>query len=203
MSTSAQPEPPGGSAPPARPDFAQFYGKPVDPKDRRALMVYDPAEFNAPNFVVLSNRHDEETKRRRRQERELNRGRFTAHLGWGVALGLPILLLLRAMFVMASCDDTKSVIAARTTMDTVCKLMQTGDSVPARLDLETLAPLSLPAADRGTLLHGFKNGRLEAYRALAGGGYEVLARANDTRHTWIRGKNGRVTTAGAGEEPTQ
>ena len=119
---------------------------------------------------------------------------------------MPAVELIQSIVAIpARMNDGKNIAVANTSMGALCALMATSDSetgAPESLDLETLAPLSLPQADRKRILKGFENGKLLGYRTLPNGGYEILARANDTAHTWIRGKNGVATTAGTGAEPT-
>ena len=95
--------------------------------------------------------------------------------------------------IPARMNDGKNVAVAVTSMSALCTLVQTSggeNGNPESLDFQTLAPLSLPEVDKARILKGFQGGRIAGYRALPDGGYEILARANDTRHTWTRGRNG-------------
>ncbi len=101
-----------------------------------------------------------------------------------------------------SISNGKNIAVATASMQALCSLMATTDSgAPESLDTRTLAPLTLPEADRKRMLDNFEGGKLVSYRTLPSGGYEILARAKDTSRTWIRGKNGGATTAGTGSEP--
>jgi hypothetical protein len=87
-------------------------------------------------------------------------------------------------------------------MQLLCTLAMTADSadgLPTQLDLATLEPFSLTPGVRERILGCFAGGRLLSYQRLPDGGYELLARADESEHTLIRGRNGAATIISDGD----
>ena len=102
-----------------------------------------------------------------------------------------------ALNLPAYLNDRKARIAALASMQAVCTFAgQNGESeMPVNVNLSTLEPLAVPAKDRDQLLACFDGGKLLSYRRLSTGGYEFLAKADDSAHTLIRGRNGKTRIA--------
>lgn len=90
-------------------------------------------------------------------------------------------------------EDVKEVTLARGAMEAISKLMIMGEEgTPHKLTLNTLEELGATAEDRKKWLSFFEKGTLASYKPLPNGGYEITAHANDSKHTLIHAKNGKV-----------
>ena len=112
---------------------------------------------------------------------------------------LPAVESVKTLFSLPTyMNDTKARTVAVAAMQAICTFAgQSGESeIPGKINLSTLEPLSVPTKDRDHILSCFEGGRLISYRRLSTGGYEFLAKADDSDHTLIRGRNGKAHIAG-------
>lgn len=93
-------------------------------------------------------------------------------------------------------QEIQAVLSARGSLDAIAKQIQVHnvEEPPRTLNLETLDGLGFAEDDRRAIMKYFENNKLASYKALPNSGYEMTARAKDSKHTLIHAKNGRVWT---------
>ncbi len=90
-------------------------------------------------------------------------------------------------------EEVKDVTSARIAMEAISKSLMLGDDgAPHKLTLNTLQETGMEEKTRKEWLSYFENKTLLSYETLPNGGYEITAHANDTSHTVIHSKNGKV-----------
>lgn len=87
--------------------------------------------------------------------------------------------------------DSAAIIAAYGAMMGLMNALELSTEYPQKLDLKTLTGLDLGEEGRQRILKQFAGEQLVSYKVLPDG-YEIYARAKDSKHSLIRLRNGKV-----------